>query len=137
MERREFIKKSTITCLTCLGVSALMESCKTAYYAPTIKDKNRLVVKRTDYSQHNFVLIKDERFPAPIYLTKINENEYSALLMLCTHKGCELNAVNNYLVCPCHGSEFSNTGKVTQSPAEKDLQKFITTSDSENIYIHL
>jgi cytochrome b6-f complex iron-sulfur subunit len=137
MERREFVKKSAIAGLSCLGIGLLLESCKTAFYAPSITDKNRIVVKKQDYGQYNFVLLKNDRFSTPIYLTKIDDNAYSAVLMLCTHKACELNAVSNYLVCPCHGSEFSNTGKVTHSPAEIDLQNFLTTSDSENIYIHL
>jgi cytochrome b6-f complex iron-sulfur subunit len=55
----------------------------------------------------------------------------------CTHKGCELIPQGDYLVCPCHGSEFSNNGQVLNPPAEDNLKTFITESDNENIYILL
>jgi Rieske Fe-S protein len=41
------------------------------------------------------------------------------------------------LICPCHGSEYSSSGKVLQPPAEKDLYSFGIKTDSENIYINV
>jgi cytochrome b6-f complex iron-sulfur subunit len=67
----------------------------------------------------------------------MEEDNYVALLLKCTHRGCELNAGGGIYSCPCHGSEFSSTGKVLEGPADKDLETFITNTDDENIYIHL
>ena len=42
----------------------------------------------------------------------------------CTHLGCELhfNNVDKVWECPCHGSKFTEEGKVIESPANKDLK---------------
>jgi cytochrome b6-f complex iron-sulfur subunit len=137
MERRAFIKSCGILCTAGIGLPLLLESCKTIFYAPNIIEGNKITVKKSDFASNSFVIVKNEKLQAPVYLHKINENEYSAVLMICTHRGCELNAAGSNLICPCHGAEFSNTGKVLSPPAEKDLCKYATSSDQENIYIRL
>lgn len=137
MDRKEFLKKSGLLCFSCLGAAAFLQSCQTAYYIPNTSTGNKITVKKLDFSDHEFVLVKTKEFAEPLYLLKTSENKYSAVLMKCTHKGCELNPAGNHLVCPCHGSEFTNTGNLVEGPAERDLQKFTVTSDDENIYIGL
>ena len=138
MNRKEFLQSCGLVCLSAVSLSSLITGCKAPYYVPnTINDK-QIIVKKLDLETHPFVLIRNEKLPAPIYLTKTNnEIGYSAVLMLCTHKSCELNAASSYLICPCHGSEFTNTGKVLEGPAEKDLHTFKVIADKENIYIQL
>lgn len=42
----------------------------------------------------------------------------------CTHLGCKLNKLeNDQIVCSCHGSRFSKTGKVLKGPADKNLNQ--------------
>ena len=137
MKRREFIKKSGIACLTCIGMPVLLNSCNTLYNIPNASNENKIIIKKSDFGQNINSIVRNERLQAPIYLLKISESEYSAVLMLCTHKGCELNVAGSLLICPCHGSEFSGSGKVQTPPADMDLQKFIVTSDADSIYIKL
>ena len=137
MDRKEFIKQCGFYCLAAIGAGILLEGCKAPYYAPNTISGNKISIRKADFLEHKFILVKNERLQAPIYVSKLNEQEYSAVLMLCTHKGCELNPASNFLVCPCHGSEFSNTGKVLSPPAEQDLKKFNVSTDNENIYIQL
>jgi cytochrome b6-f complex iron-sulfur subunit len=145
MERKEFLKKCSLLCLSGIGISTLLQSCKTAYYIPNILTSNRLIVKKVDFIEqkksdtidHKWVLVKTDRFEEPIYLLKISDNEYSAVLLHCMHKGCEVNPADEFLVCPCHGSEYTATGKVIHGPAEQDLQRFITSIEGDNIYIHI
>ena len=66
-----------------------------------------------------------------------NENNYVALLLLCTHKGCDVRPAGSILACPCHGAEFSSDGRVLKGPATADLVKYKTRSDNENIYIYI
>ena len=73
----------------------------------------------------------------PICLYKTNEGKYIASLLKCTHNGCELNVGGGIYSCPCHGSEFSITGKVMEGPADRDLKTFKTETDHENIYVYL
>jgi Rieske Fe-S protein len=52
-----------------------------------------------------------------------------ALSSYCTHRRCKLTAETNHTFnCPCHGSTFSEDGKVLQGPAKKDLAIFPTSS---------
>lgn len=41
----------------------------------------------------------------------------------CTHLGCTVawKADQNRFVCPCHGSQYDNQGRVVQGPARRDL----------------
>ncbi|AFZ14542.1 Cytochrome b6-f complex iron-sulfur subunit [Crinalium epipsammum PCC 9333] len=42
---------------------------------------------------------------------------------VCTHLGCVVpwNANENKFMCPCHGSQYDNTGKVVRGPAPQSL----------------
>jgi cytochrome b6-f complex iron-sulfur subunit len=138
MNRKEFLQSCGLVCLSSVGLSAFLSGCKAPYYVPNTIANKQIIVNKLDLEAHSYALIRNENLPAPIYLSKTNnETGYSAVLMLCTHKGCELNAGSGYLICPCHGSEFSNTGKVLNPPAEQDLQKFRVFTDNEKIYIQL
>jgi len=45
-----------------------------------------------------------------------------ALSSICTHRTCKLDAESDAsFFCPCHGSTFDPDGKVTESPARRDL----------------
>jgi len=81
--------------------------------------------------------LKNDKLDYPILLHRVNDDDYRALLMLCTHKGCELQLQGDFLLCPCHGSEFSNTGVVQNPPAQENLKTFTTRIDDEHIYISL
>jgi len=146
MHRKEFIKTCGYACLGGAALTSLLQSCaSTNYFAQTTFEEKRILIRKTEFlntdkeksTERKFVLAKSEKFGYPIGVYKIAENEYAALLLQCTHKGCELQPHANFLVCPCHGSEFSNTGVVQNPPAEQNLVSFQTTTDNENIYIHL
>lgn len=57
-----------------------------------------------------------------------------AISRKCTHLGCRLNFVEkeNMLVCPCHQSRFTKTGKRVSGPARKDLPTFQVAKMAEN-----
>ena len=137
MERRAFIKRSGIAGLSCIGLASFIEGCRSLYEAPNMVVGNKILVKKTDLEKNKYVVLRNEKLQTPICLFKLSDNAYSAVLMLCTHKGCELKVAGNALLCPCHGSEFSETGKVQNPPADTDLPTFRVTTDNENIYIQL
>jgi Rieske Fe-S protein len=146
MKRRDFIRTS---CLSCIGGSALtlaLQGCSSAYYAKQIDLKqNELVIKKSEFieikkdkqSMRNVIVAKYEKLGFPIAIFRLDENQYSAIYLECTHQGNEVQPHGNYLVCEGHGSEFDNKGKVTQGPAEKALRTFAVKTDKENIYINL
>ena len=143
MNRRKFI---TSACLACAGTGAawLLTACNTQKYITdytlasnklTVKKSMFTIIKKEKTLQRKFILLKPENLQFPIALYRINENEYKALLLLCTHQGCELTPYEAMMVCACHGAEFNTKGEVTQGPAEISLKSFPTTHDNENIYI--
>lgn len=145
MHRKDFIKQCGKLCLGGIVLNNLLSSCTTNYYAITSTANNTITIKKTEFIEEKdgkskprkYVLIRSEKLNFPVCIYKLNENLYSALYMECTHKSCELNPHGDYLICPCHGSEFNNVGKVQNPPAETDLQTFKITHDNENIYLHL
>lgn len=146
MHRKEFIKTCGITCFSGSVLATFLQSCVSVnYFAQSSISNNQVIVKKTEFLkteknktiQRKYVLVKIEKFDFPIYVNKISEEKYSALLMECSHKSCELNTHGDYLLCPCHGSEFTNLGVVQNPPADKNLKSFKITSDNENIYIQL
>jgi cytochrome b6-f complex iron-sulfur subunit len=57
---------------------------------------------------------------------RASDTEVIALPAVCTHAGCTSNfdKASNQIVCPCHGSVFSETGAVIQGPARRPLQVY-------------
>lgn len=96
-----------------------------------------IISKKKEVTKRKFMLVEMKGQSFPIYLYHAENEEYSAVLMKCTHQGNELNAHDGYLTCPAHGSEYDRNGKVTEGPAEKNLTAFRVTSDEQNVFIHL
>jgi cytochrome b6-f complex iron-sulfur subunit len=61
----------------------------------------------------------------PTYLVVTDEKEVGGygINAVCTHLGCVVpwNASENKFMCPCHGSQYDNTGKVVRGPAPLSL----------------
>jgi cytochrome b6-f complex iron-sulfur subunit len=146
MERRDFIKSACLTCAGSIGAAWLLQGCTPQKYITNVSVKeNKFVIKKSEFTvikkektiQQKFILVKPDSIQFPIAIYKLNENEYKALYLQCTHQGCELSPHETMMVCPCHGAEFNSKGEVTTGPAETNLKSFLTTTDNENIYIQL
>ena len=139
MQRRKFIKSC---CITTVGITvggSILQSCGSIYYASVSHEANRLIIKKSEFlnsknKERPFVLIKPDNSEFPICVYKIKDT-YVASLLKCTHRGCELNVGGGIYSCPCHGSEFSVSGKLLEGPAEDDLKTFKIETDNEHIYI--
>jgi len=146
MDRRGFIKTCGFACAGGTALALLLQSCASAnYFALNTLENNLITIKKSEFIkvdtvrqiQRKYVLVKIDGLSFPICVFKISEGVYSALFMQCTHRGCELQPGGDYLICPCHGSEFTNRGIVQNPPAEENLKTFKTTTDNDNIYIQL
>lgn len=146
--RTDFLKKCGVVCLGTATLSILMSSCKSVYYAqmPVLKGRAIQVSKKEfenvdkkgTVTMRSFILVEMKGQSHPIYLRrKGTGDEFTAVLMKCTHQGNELNAHDGYLTCPAHGSEYDAEGKVTEGPAEKNLTAYRVTTDEQYIYINI
>jgi cytochrome b6-f complex iron-sulfur subunit len=73
----------------------------------------------------------------PTYLIVENDGaiaEYG-LNAVCTHLGCVVpwNAAADKYMCPCHGSQYDNTGKVVRGPAPLSLALVHATVENDKI----
>lgn len=147
MNRRKFIKTSCLACTGSVIGTLLLETCTSTktIHSSQQTNNNQLVIKKSEFIvlkndktiHRKFIVVKSDNVSFPIAVYQIQDNIYNALLLQCTHQGCELSPYETTLVCPCHGAEFNPKGDVSQGPAEANLKSFLTTSDTENIYIQL
>ncbi|MCC7302021.1 MAG: Rieske (2Fe-2S) protein [Bacteroidia bacterium] len=145
-DRREFIIKSGLACAGgMLGLLSL-SACKTIHTVTASEGgKNVLILPLNEFSylskgepkQRNLVIVNHATIPFSIAVYKLEDGTYSALKMMCTHNACDLNATETVLVCPCHGSEFSQTGKVLSAPASVNLAPYRTEVSDNRIKIYL
>jgi Rieske Fe-S protein len=134
ISRRNFIKTSALgvvaggTMLSSMSLDAFAG--RTAKKGLARKSGDDLVVKLSDNAPLSKVggnvKVNDE-----IMLIRKSETEFKAVKTICTHKGCDVELEGNKFVCPCHGSEYTIDGKVTEGPAKADLKTFETIFDSE------
>lgn len=131
-------------CFSSGAAALLLQSCGSVHYAAHTMDGNIISLDKSEFTeirkdqviQRLFVVVKDAGLPFPICVYN-NGDVPTALLMQCTHQGCEVNPNAYSLVCPCHGSEFDTHGKVLNPPAEKSLREFRVSIEGENYLIHL
>lgn len=139
--RRKFIKtisgSTAALCCGSLGMGLLLDGCTSIKRIDTTITNNKVTVNKSEFEEHNFLVLNNPKFRTPIYLNKVNEDSYQALLMLCTHKDCDIKPTGSYLTCPCHGSQFDNKGKVLNGPATKNLTGFKTLTDETTITIDI
>ncbi|MDJ0724754.1 MAG: cytochrome b6-f complex iron-sulfur subunit [Prochloraceae cyanobacterium] len=71
--------------------------------------------------------------PTYIVLTEDNAIGEYGVNAVCTHLGCVVpwNAAANKFICPCHGSQYDATGKVTRGPAPESLA-LVSANTSED-----
>ncbi len=145
MNRKEFLKSLAIICIGAPSLMVLNQSCsQTKYYANAVFQEDKIIINKSEFSYildnktqtRNQIFINSNKLKFPICIIDKSNGNYEALLMKCTHKGCELNPAGDFFVCPCHGSEFDNSGIVLSPPANKNLFKFKIENDEENLYIY-
>lgn len=141
MDRREFIEKAGLACLAGIAGTSIITAtgCKAA--TPTLTNSThegrRVKILQADWPANtDFIIVRHPSDEHPIYIHKDGDN-YIALHMKCTHRGCNLNAESNQLTCPCHGSKFHADGKVKKGHAKKPLVGYKPTADTETIYVEI
>lgn len=141
MDRRSFIEKITLLSITGAAATSLLSSagCKApaSLYTKSVLDGNKLRIVKSDYPANaDFIIVQHPSNEHPIYIHR-EGNNYIALHMSCTHKGCGLKSDGAELKCPCHGSRFDNKGNVTKGPAKKPLVNFPVMADASHILVEI
>ncbi len=73
-----------------------------------------------------------------IVVSRIAQNEFSALSEMCTHSGCVIEPFQNgRFNCFCHGSVFNARGAVVNGPANRPLPSFATTYRAGDDFVQI
>lgn len=145
IDRKEFIKRCGFACLSTSMATALLSSCTTSKAISGQIIDTDLVVPLSSFlesskrnaSYKKYIIVEHHQLKHPIYVFRFAENDYSALLMRCTHQGAELQAFGDVLQCPAHGSEFDNKGLVQNGPASENLRTFSVLISNNELKISL
>ena len=145
MNRRDFITNTCKACLSVTVLSTLASGCMSTKYITGKLGRDGITVDKNDFlirqkggtSYNSFIIVRNEALKYPICVYRIQENEYTALWMKCTHQGAELQASGDVLQCSAHGSEFNARGEVRNGPADIALKTFPVTIYDNEIFIDL
>lgn len=60
------------------------------------------------------------------WLRRVNDQEFIAFSMVCTHLGCPVRwlATADLFMCPCHGGVFYADGRVASGPPPRPLSRY-------------
>jgi cytochrome b6-f complex iron-sulfur subunit len=132
INRRNFLKKSakaaavTVFLAGSVKLDDLIAETKGAESA----NKFKKTINISDYPALNkvggYAMISSN-----IIVIRSGKNSFTALNTICTHKKCDVEFNGSKFECPCHGSEFTKTGKVLNGPAKKNLKKYSTSFNAE------
>lgn len=135
LSRRDFLKKSAVgvvvgaVALSSLDLSKLAAASKNAAFKRAGDD---IVIKLSDPKNADLakvggsVLLDDDNI-----LIRTSQSQFLAVNLICKHKGCTVELQGDKFVCPCHGSEYTIEGKVTNGPSKSNLKTWDTTFDSD------
>jgi Rieske Fe-S protein len=145
MNRKEFLKTCGFGCLAGLAGVSLLQSCNSSQVLAKEISGSDILVPLTDFEIKNketieyrkYIIIQNENLKYPICVYRFDANNYSALLMQCTHQGAELQVFGDKLQCAAHGSEFNNRGTVESGPADRNLRSFPILIDKNTLKISL
>ena len=138
MNRRDFVKSlPVVPAGLLLGASALtLSACGGMPYLAPRGSGNRLVVSAARVPEAG-VLLQRPGMEHPVFVHATEQGGYTALLVRCTHRGCQPDPVGDRFVCPCHGSEFDLEGAVLRGPAERSLLRFRVAREGEDLVVTL
>ena len=145
MDRKDFIKSCGMACLGGIGAVAVLQSCTGSKIVSGSINDSDLIIATDDFIIRNikevkyksYVVVQNDLLKFPICVYRLGENDYKALYMECSHQGAELQVFGSKLQCPAHGSEFTNSGAVSNGPADKALRTFPVTITNDQLKISL
>lgn len=139
MNRRTFLHRlECLPAVAALGGLALpLGGCIGFHYVNTSVSGNRLVVRLADLGARTFALVDAPGMALPLYLYRLPDGGFSAVSTRCMHRGCQVEPVADHLVCPCHGSEYTNTGAVLKGPTERPLQALPVEVQGDRLLVEL
>lgn len=145
MNRKEFLKTCGFGCLAGIASVSLLESCSSSLAMTKEIVGSDILLPIDDFEiKYNgkikykkYIVIQNDLLKFPICVYRFDSENYTAILMECTHQGAELQVYGDKLQCVAHGSEFNNKGVVEDGPATTDLRNFPVLIENNILKISL
>jgi len=144
MNRREFLEKSCLAGLTVVAGGMLINTVGLS----TLKAKTRVIEGNKEIPINledapdlqpvgGAYHLELEDIDKDLIIAHVGENEYVAVDIKCTHKGCDVTYehADKVFNCPCHGSQFKLTGEPIKGPAKKPLMSYQTKLQDKEVII--
>ena len=144
IDRRRFLTLleahgSAAVCAHIAGMSvlsAVMSGCGGLRYARSSVVGSQVIIERKELKSGT-VLVDGPDGELPVHVRQVAPDRVRALSTRCMHRGCQVDAVGDGFVCPCHGSQYAADGAVLAGPTELPLVEYRTTVEGERVIIHL
>ncbi len=79
----------------------------------------------------------DDAGGVPIIVAQPSSGHFIAFSSRCTHACCDVAFVGTGFKCPCHGSTYDLSGKVTGGPAPRPLTGYPVCADACGVTVTL
>lgn len=132
INRRDFLKKSaSAAAVSALAISSIkLDKVFSAVNENSTESSIQKTINISDYpalqSVGGYAMIS-----GTVIVIRTSNSNFTALNTTCTHKKCDVEFNGTKFECPCHGSEFSKSGKVLNGPAKKNLKKYSTSFNKD------
>ena len=114
-----------------------LTGCIGFHYVNATVRGNRVAIARSEFEATRFALVDIPGVPLPLYVYRHDNGTFTAVSTRCMHRGCQVEPVDGHLVCPCHGSEYTNQGEVLKGPTLQPLNRYEVVADEESVVITL
>ncbi len=137
MNRRLFLQRleAAGAAAACGAAGLSFTGCIGFHYVNATVRGNTVAIARREFESARFALVDVPGLPLPLYVYKDDKAGFSAVSTRCMHRGCQVEPVDGHLICPCHGSEYTNQGEVLKGPTLLPLQRYTVTADEETVVV--
>lgn len=157
MDRREFLEKAGLAGFAVIAGSTVLGGLT----IPTAKASSRIAaggIREVPLRLEDTPELKEiggmynleiEDIDKNLLIGRIGEEEFIAVDIKCTHKGCKVSLKMHedpekpkddeipFLGCPCHGSTYDLNGTVTGGPSKKPLMKYETSFKDGEVLVKI
>lgn len=129
MNRRRFLVESGV-------LSLAASACGGLRYAHSTLIGSVIQIDRAAVTA-NGVLVEAAEGQLPVFVRASSADSVRAFSTRCMHRGCQVDAIGDRFICPCHGSEYANDGSVLKGPTELPLTEYRVSLDGAGVRVHL
>lgn len=116
MQRRSFLNKASLILASAAGIFAGFSLLRIFSQRSGNQGMMVKIGKPSDFPVDTYTLVVDH----DLFIYRDHEG-IKALSSICTHLGCTVQRSSDGFECPCHGSCYTEEGKVKSGPAPRSL----------------